>query len=128
MTEEEFWKALREDLGEEACEDFSIPVIDMYSPLYQVARRHNVFCEDVSDLPEYIIQPGSLAFLTDEDHPSRCILVKFRGLLTKFKFSNDDDFDYFIAVCPIDIFADFYDFIYTSDYERLYDKFKKESD
>lgn len=128
MTEKEFWKALREDLGEEACEDFSIPVIDMYSPLYQLARRYKVFCEDVSDLPEYIIQPGSLAFLTDEDYPFRCILVKFSKSLTKFEFVDVDGFDHFIAVCPIDIFDDFYDFIYSSDYQRLYDKFKKESD
>lgn len=128
MTEKEFWKAFRDDFGVDSCDDFSIPVIEMFSPLYQLACRHNVFCEDVSDLPEDIIQPGRLAFLTDEDHPSRCLLVKFRGFMTKFKLVDAADFDHFIAVCPLDIFDDFYDFIYTSDYERLYEKFKKESD
>lgn len=128
MTKEEFCKALREDLGEEACEEFSIPVIDMFSPLYQIARCYNVFCEDVSDLPKDFVYPGRVVFLTDEDYPSRCILVKFCNFLTNFTFRDDDVDNIRIGVCPIDILDDYYDFVYTSEYHRLSEKFKKESD
>lgn len=127
MREKEFWKLFRADFGVAACADYSVPVIDMFSSLFEIARENNVFCENVSNFPKDFIKSDMVAFLKDADNHSKCILVEFVDYPVYMKIKNDDK--HRIAACPIIVLDDYADFkLLTNEYTLLCDKFKKESE
>lgn len=125
MTKDEFFTSLRKDLGDEACSDFSFLVFEMFDPLFDIARDHNVFSECVFKFQEDDIHPGKLAYLCPYRDNTKYLLVEFIDYPVIF---NIKDKDMVGVICTFRVLRNYDDFKNTNDYKYLCSRFKKVSD